>query len=308
MKIQDVKVLVLGAGNWGKNHIKNLDAITKNWKAYDPDSEKLGEIINKYGQIHAIIRTEDLHDCDAVIVASTSSTHYDLTREYIDDWKHVLVEKPVVKSKEELDGLVNAVKDRPMQVFMSGHTMLYHPVMRAIRDMLEQGYCLKEPRFIMRRMKTNPIVGDDEVYRLLPHDLALLDYWDKLGTLGALKDDETFTNEHANVIVSWEQDPPLRDLYIVDKDMNTIYFNDYTGDFMYNNGRLNYDPFPPLMLEQLNFLSMCAGRSEYNPTGIEHTKTVYELLTKIRPWTPYEKKEEVAPDQYEKFTGFYRMR
>lgn len=286
MNYKDVRVLLLGCGNWGKTHLKTLQALTNNYLVHDI-------CYDKYPGWLPIEKTwdGDPNKVDAVIVATTSSTHFELTKKWLELGKHILVEKPVVKNKEEL-GELNDIAAKSRGVLMAGHTMVYSGAMPSIRFNKDNN----EPIVvIMRRMKKNPIVGDDEVYRLIPHDLSILFhvFEDKkikvknnLGTNFVLDIEGTGV---ADVIVSWHQDPAIRDMYVFQKNELTTYFNDANNLLLNGRYQIPFDVTPPLIKEQLAFLNSCVGRNE-NLTGIDHINKVYELLTDMKKWEPWDGK------------------
>lgn len=278
MRLKDIRVLLVGVGNWGRNHLKTLAAITNNFITYDKKDDLSDSQSNHPNE----------KDYDAVIIATTSHTHFDLTKRYLLEGKHVLCEKPVVKSEEELNELINIASLHHRQVFMAGHTMLYHNAIDIISKDAPLGGNL-----ILRRMKHNPIKGDDEVYRLIPHDISIIDKISG-GTMDC-KDfflDGNFLTFNidlghmqrlcGNVEVSWFQDPPIRDMYF-----NNGYFHDHNNTLSLGGVIQNYDRVPPLLREQLTFLELIAGIKRINPTNIWHTERVYRVLTKLRRWTPW---------------------
>lgn len=302
--IRNIKVLLLGYGNWGSVHLKTLNALTDNWKVYDINQSKLQKVYDFYGAQHVVEshRPQDLFDCEAVIIATSSDTHFPLAKEYLKAGKHVLVEKPVVKSKEELKELIQIANECP-QVFMAGHTLMYSdPHLKVIEWANKQ---LDEPiTVILRRMKKNPIKGDDEIYRLAPHDLSLLDRLGLLEGESCIDGNALYFSANgskANVVVSWFQDPPIRDFYVMNK--NHVYYHDDSKHIcMFDNIPIKYDRTPPLLREHLAFLSTIAGEN-LNNSDIHHVERVYRSLTNLKQWEPYEvtvdNRDEATANQVE---------
>jgi len=279
MKIKDIRVLLVGLGNWGKNHSKTLKALPCKSIEYDK-SFAIKDMSEEFVHPNPV-------NYDAVIIATTSSTHFELTKKYWLEGKHVLCEKPVVKNKEELDELVSLVRSRPHQVFMAGHTMLFNGAIEKISKVSPRG------DFILRRMKYNPIDGDDEVYRLIPHDLSILDHTTKMIDKMEFSINKNFVKFQSelceykgNIQVSWWQYPPIRDVYVNVCGFQ-YYFNDYNEIFTKDGCSLEYDKTPPLLKEQMRFLELIAGDSCNNPVDISHTERVYTVLTNLKKWEPW---------------------
>ncbi len=102
-----IKICIIGAGRAGKFHVNSL-LINKQYKLLyiiDKDielAEKLSNIANcKYhNNLDYLLKTIDF---DAIIIATTTNTHYDLTIKCLKFNKHVLCEKPIGKNEEEIE-------------------------------------------------------------------------------------------------------------------------------------------------------------------------------------------------------------
>lgn len=274
MRIKDIRVLLVGVGNWGKNHLSTLRCLPCKKMHYDKKYDAVGDV------------HPNSDEYDAVIIATNSDTHFNLCKKYLTLGKHVLCEKPVVKNGEELDELVQLCATRSNQVFMAGHTMLFHPAIQTLYSHVGNG------NITLKRMKHNPISGDDELYRLIPHDLSIIDY-----ITNGMKNIE-FNLKEANFVtfdsnyckgtiqVSWWQEPPIRDMY-VDCGEDHYYFHDYNETLTHNGRRVYYDRTPPLIREQIRFLELIAKYTNKNPVNIEHTQRVYKVLTELKKWDPW---------------------
>ena len=70
------------------------------------------------------------------VIATPTATHADLAVAALEAGKHVLVEKPLAASSEEIDRIEAARGDR---VVMVGHTFVYNTAIAAIRDLVASG-------------------------------------------------------------------------------------------------------------------------------------------------------------------------
>src|SRR5271157_4313239 len=105
-----INVAVVGAGAWGKNHIRVFSEIPKVRLKYvcDRDPDKLVSLQKTYPQTKMVEGLEPiLQDSEVrgVVVASSALSHYTLSKEIMLADKDVLVEKPMtlnVKDAQEM--------------------------------------------------------------------------------------------------------------------------------------------------------------------------------------------------------------
>jgi predicted dehydrogenase len=75
---------------------------------------------------------------DAIAIATPVSTHYELALAALKAGKHVLVEKPLAQTSEEVRRLIEEAKRRKL-ILMVDHTFLYTPAVQKIRDLIAKG-------------------------------------------------------------------------------------------------------------------------------------------------------------------------
>ena len=177
-----VKVAVVGLGYWGPNLVRALHEVPTAEVAWvcdlDPKSlEKIGQ------RFPAVQQTRDLAEVledpatDAVAIATPVSTHHELATAALEAGKHVFVEKPLATSSDEALNLVEHARARDLTL-MPGHTFLYSPPVRAIRELLESGelgdiYFISTSRVNLGLHQPDVSVAWD----LGPHDFSILHYW-----------------------------------------------------------------------------------------------------------------------------------
>ena len=77
-------------------------------------------------------------ELDAVVIATPVPTHYELAKLALEAGKHVFVEKPPAMTGAEIDELVALAEERDL-VLMPGHLLLYHPGVRKLRELVDDG-------------------------------------------------------------------------------------------------------------------------------------------------------------------------
>jgi predicted dehydrogenase len=174
-------VAVIGAGYWGPNLIRNVQASTDcrlQWVC-DLDVARAQRAVGAYSTVRISPSLEEvLADpaVEAVLIATPAHTHLRIALAALEAGKHVLVEKPLASSAEEGAILVASAKARGL-VLMADHTYCYTPAVRRIRELVEQGE-LGEIQFVDSvRINLGLIQPDVDVFwDLAPHDLSILDY------------------------------------------------------------------------------------------------------------------------------------
>ena len=90
-------VCVVGAGSWGKNHIRTLSELRALGGVVESDTEVLNSLKLTYPKIQYFSDLESAltHGFDGFTVATPAETHFDIARKIIESGYHVLVEKPI---------------------------------------------------------------------------------------------------------------------------------------------------------------------------------------------------------------------
>ena len=177
-----LKVAVVGLGYWGPNRLRVLSeggAVDVTWIC-DRDLERARKQSSRApsarvtGEIGEVLADPEL---DAVVLATPVFTHHALASQCLRAGKHVFVEKPIAASSGEARELVG-LSEEVDRVLMCGHTFLYSPPVRKVKEILEAGQ-LGELYFISSsRVNLGPYRSDVSVlFDLGPHDFSILRYW-----------------------------------------------------------------------------------------------------------------------------------
>ncbi len=170
-------IAIVGLGNWGKNHLRTFDAIP--WcqvkYIFDKDNKCLSEIGNRYARIRCATRFGDIiedADIEGVVIATSSNSHYSLTRDSLVAGKDVLVEKPLAGTSREASELCELAQ-RNGCILMVGHLLLYHPALAKLIELIHEGLLGDIYYFYSQRTNLG-IIRDDEncMYSLAAHDIS----------------------------------------------------------------------------------------------------------------------------------------
>ncbi|UCH51498.1 MAG: Gfo/Idh/MocA family oxidoreductase, partial [Chloroflexota bacterium] len=124
-----MNIAVIGCGYWGPNLVRNFNMMPQcdNVVSCDTDGDKLARINKLFPGNLTTTRVEDVLEdpkIEAVAIATPVGTHFELTRQCLQNGKHVLVEKPMAASSRECLELVQMAHDANL-VLMVGHTFEY---------------------------------------------------------------------------------------------------------------------------------------------------------------------------------------
>ncbi len=132
---------VIGLGYWGPNLLRNITANRRTEKVVicDKDPGRLNKIGARFASCHKTLDCADIFndpEIDAVVIATTVSTHYPLAMEAMKAGKHVFVEKPFAETTAKAEEMVAFAEEKKL-VSMVGHTFLYSPPVLKIKQILD---------------------------------------------------------------------------------------------------------------------------------------------------------------------------
>src|SRR5262249_56942822 len=115
-------------------------------------------------------------EVQAVVIATSVSSHYFLARQALERGKHVLIEKPMTRTTAEGEELLELALRKGL-VLMVDHTFIYTGAVRKMKEIMDVGE-LGEPYYLDSvRVNLGLFQSDiDVLWDLAPHDLAILTY------------------------------------------------------------------------------------------------------------------------------------
>jgi predicted dehydrogenase len=179
--MQTLKLAQIGVGYWGPNLLRNLAANPRCQVAsvVDLSEERRDFVHSLYPSITVGTDLEAVlgdSSVDAVVVATPAAAHFDLAMRALRAGKHVLVEKPMASSVDEVDEIARLAKQMG-RVAMVGHTFLFNPAVRYLKSLIDRGE-LGDIRYIYsQRLNLGRIRSDvDALWNLAPHDISIIQY------------------------------------------------------------------------------------------------------------------------------------
>ena len=170
--MNNLKIGIIGIGHLGKLHVKMFKHI-KNCEiigVYDKNFIQSKSAASEYN----VNEFEDLDDLlnkvDAVSVAATTSSHYELVKKSLENGKHVFVEKPITETIFKAEELVKIANKNKLNLQV-GHIERFNPALVSLEK-----YIIK-PMFVQtdRLAQFNPRGTDVAVVLdLMIHDIDII--------------------------------------------------------------------------------------------------------------------------------------
>src|ERR1041385_793741 len=174
-----IKAAVVGIGYWGPNLVRNLQQSHEcHLKLLcDVNEQRLRHMHRLYPDLQTTTRFDDLlqaREIDATVIAPPARFHYDMARAALNAGKHVFVEKPIARTVAESEELV-ALANTLGLVLMVGHTFLFSPAVRRMKEIISAGDIGQVQYISARRLNLGLFQKDINVaWDLAPHDISII--------------------------------------------------------------------------------------------------------------------------------------
>ena len=232
-------------GYWGPNLLRNLVSHSRIQvkRVVDLSLERRTFVNSLYPDLKVSGEANDIFNdsgIEAVVIATPVESHFELSMEALGSGKHILVEKPMATTVEDIDK-IGVLAQQNNRVAMVGHTFLYNPAVRAVKEIIDSGK-LGDIRYIYsQRVNLGRIRSDvDALWNLAPHDISIMQYWLGDPTPIAVKrtgmayvqskiEDVSFLNIKypnnilVNIHVSWLDPRKVRRITVVGSEQMVVY-------------------------------------------------------------------------------------
>lgn len=299
------RIGVIGVGYLGSQHARILSSISECELScvVDIDKEKADRVAKEYKTI-PVYRWEDaLPLIDSAVVATPTSTHFEISKGLIESGKNLLVEKPMTERIEEAEELVDYARKMGV-VFQVGHVERFNPALTEAKRII------KNPRFIeVHRLGTFSYrsIDIDVVLDLMIHDIDIVldivrsePFEIKSAGAKVLTAKIDIANARiefksgcvANLTASRVYNKKVRKLRIFQpfkyisidyKDQEVKVYS--LEDFSIKEEVLRIEKVEPLKLELLNFLKSINGKDGKGVTGEEGLnamKLAHQILKEMK--------------------------
>lgn len=176
--MRSIKLAQVGFGVWGKNLTRAfMQAKHASLVAISDQNENFLDLAKlDYPEVRTYIDWKELlrEEIDGVVISTPPATHFEIAKFFLENGKHVFVEKPVTLAFDESLLLSQIAKEKEC-VLMAGHTFLYHSGIQYIKNNLESlGDLLymKSSRMNFGRIRSDV----NAWWNLAPHDISIFLY------------------------------------------------------------------------------------------------------------------------------------
>jgi predicted dehydrogenase len=245
MEKKIINIAQIGVGYWGPNLLRNFVANKKCSvkKVVDLSKERRLFVNSLYPNIATTDNINEIisdKNIDAVIIATPVVTHLDLSLKCLNSGKHILVEKPMARTKEEVEQIDLIAKEKGL-VAMVGHTFLFNSAVHYVKKFIESNQMGDIHYIYSQRLNLGRIREDvDALWNLAPHDISIIQYWlndpdpicvrrNGMSYVQPGIDDVVFLNIEypknilANIHVSWLDPRKIRRMTVVGSKKMVVY-------------------------------------------------------------------------------------
>lgn len=175
----NINVAIVGCGYWGPNLVRNFRSLPGCRMRMICDTE-IGRLAHMKEVYPGVETTQNFGDVvnnpeiEAVVIATPVRFHFDMGLRSLEAGKHTFIEKPIAASVSESLEL-NAVAEKRSLTLMVGHTFIYSPPVRKIREIIRSGD-LGDILYVgSRRLNLGLFQKDINVaWDLAPHDISII--------------------------------------------------------------------------------------------------------------------------------------
>jgi predicted dehydrogenase len=131
--VNPIRTGVVGVGHLGSLHAKMLRDIPAAdlVGVFDVDGDRGRRVAAEHGTRHFESLDALLAETDAVTLATTTSTHFDVGTRILEAGRHLFIEKPITETVAQADGLCTLARGRGLQIQV-GHIERFNPAILAL--------------------------------------------------------------------------------------------------------------------------------------------------------------------------------
>ncbi len=177
IKSKSLSIAVIGAGNWGKNLVRNFFELGMLKAIYDENQSSLEQMQKLYPSCAVLHSLKDVlarKDISAIAIATPAETHFGLAREALLAGKHVFVEKPLTLSEKDAAELISLARKNKL-LLMVGHLLQYHPAFIKLKELAVRGDLGRINYIYSHRLNLGKIRREENIlWSFAPHDISMI--------------------------------------------------------------------------------------------------------------------------------------
>ncbi|HEX4633818.1 MAG TPA: Gfo/Idh/MocA family oxidoreductase, partial [Gemmatimonadales bacterium] len=171
-----LKIGVIGAGAWGRNHVRTVAGLADGELAAvcDTSDATRQKLSRQYpstlvtGDVDALLQASE-----AVVIAAPAKVHADLALRAIAAGKPCLVEKPFALSVADAQRVAEAAVARKVPV-LAGHLLVYHAAVERLKALVQSGDLGRIYYLYGLRVNLGQVRADENaLWSFGPHDVSV---------------------------------------------------------------------------------------------------------------------------------------
>ena len=170
--MKTVKVGVVGVGYLGAYHVEKYASMphAELVGVADIDLARAREIAARFGVTATDDHRKLIGKVDAVSIAVSTSQHYTVARDFLENGVDVLIEKPITTSLDEAEALIELARsnDRILQV---GHLERFNPTTVALQEIVTRPLFIESHRLSIFKPRCTDV---SVILDLMIHDIDLI--------------------------------------------------------------------------------------------------------------------------------------
>jgi len=176
-----LRIGVIGYGYWGPNIVRNFCAVegARVLSVCDTNPHSIDRAKKQYPHLDFCYDYRDITaspELDAVAVVTPVSTHFEISKNALENGKHLFVEKPFTRTVGEAEDLIALANKKNLKI-MVDHTFLFTGAVRKIKELIDKNTLGNLYYYDSIRVNLGLFQRDvNVIWDLAPHDLSIMDY------------------------------------------------------------------------------------------------------------------------------------
>jgi predicted dehydrogenase len=172
---------VIGYGYWGPNIVRNFCAVegARVLSVCDINPHSKDRAKKQYPHLnfcHDYREIAASPEINAVAVVTPVSTHFEISKNALENGKHLFVEKPFTRTVGEAEDLIALASKNNLKI-MVDHTFLFTGAVRKIKELIDKNTLGNLYYYDSIRVNLGLFQHDvNVIWDLAPHDLSIMDY------------------------------------------------------------------------------------------------------------------------------------
>jgi UDP-2-acetamido-3-amino-2,3-dideoxy-glucuronate N-acetyltransferase len=180
------RIACIGAGYWGKNLVRNFDALGALAWICESAPPLRSELAAAYPHVRVTGSIDEVladPNVAGVAIATPAEAHGEQVRKALLTGKDVFVEKPLCLNSAEGEELVLLAESRG-RILMVGHLLWYHPAVLRLKRLIDEGELGRIQYIYSNRLNLGKIRTEENIlWSFAPHDVSVI-----LGLVGEMPD------------------------------------------------------------------------------------------------------------------------